>query len=463
MTDKQGAILIIDGNPAVLSAASLFLKQHYPAVATEAAPARLPALLAQRDWDLILLDTNFDADAGNSDADSYWLDQVRKLQPEATLILTTSSDTLDATLSAMQHGATDFILKPWHNERLLATIRTALLLRASQQELRRLRLREKALTPPVPQEVLLGSSAAMRSIIDRIARAAPGDANVLILGENGSGKKLVARELFRRSARSREILVTVDLATTSELLVESELFGQRKGSFTAANQDHTGRLQAASGGTLLLHEIGKLPLQLQSKLLTALEQRQLLPAGSNTPVPIDVRLICTSSLPLLQLVHEGRFRADLLYHINTVELQLPALRERAEDVMPLLEHFIAHYSEKYRLPQRRLAAAALSSVQSYAWPGNVRELAHAAERAVVTSNKVELDAADLLPASGLMPPATPPTASSSHPLHSLHLDTLERQAIAAALQQHAGNVSQAARALGITRTALYRRMDKHGL
>jgi transcriptional regulator with PAS, ATPase and Fis domain len=308
---------------------------------------------------------------------------------------------------------------------------------------------------------LIGESAAMRRVLQLIERAAPTDANVLILGANGTGKELVARELWRRSLRKDEAFVSVDLGAVSESLFESELFGHRKGAFTGAVSDRTGRLQAASGGTLFLDEIGNLPLHLQNKLLTVLEQRQVVPVGSNKPVPIDVRLICATNMPLQRMMQEGSFREDLYYRINTVELPLPALHERPEDIIPLLEYYLGHYAHKYRMPVPRLAPGAQAALRAHRWPGNVRELRHAAERAVILGGGEELTAGTLLPVQAA--DATPLHALPPDTGATLNLEELEREAVATALRLHAGNISQAAKALGITRTALYRRMEKHGL
>lgn len=460
MNDKTGSILVIDDDPDVLTAASLLLKRHFASVVTDADPAQLPALLTQRSWDAILLDMNFALGANSGEEGLYWLGEIHKLQPDAAVILMTAYGAVDTAVKAMKQGAIDFVLKPWHNERLLTTIRNTLRLRESQREVSRLRSREKSLQAAPPQGEIIGSSPAMRRVFDAIGRAGPTEANVLILGANGSGKELVARELWRRSARSEEVFVSVDLGAVSESLFESELFGHRKGAFTGATADRMGRLQAASGGTLFLDEIGNLPLHLQGKLLTVLEQRQVVPVGGNKPVPIDVRLICATNMPLAQMLREGSFREDLLYRINTVEIRLPALRERPEDIVVLLEHFIELYCRKYKLPPKRLAPRAYNALLAYDWPGNVRELRHAAERAVIMGSAEELEASEFLPGgSATQSPAPAATSASTN----LNLEALERQAVEIALQQHAGNISHAARALGITRTALYRRMEKYGL
>lgn len=460
MQTKSGNILVIDDDHDVLTAASLFLKRYFAYVATDSEPRNLPALLAERGWDVVLLDMNFGIGANSGEEGLHWLSEIQKLQPEAAVVLMTAYGAVDTAVKAMKYGAIDFVLKPWHNERLLTTIQNAVKLRSSEEEVQRLRTREKVFSPPLPKGEMIGRSAAMHKVYTIIDKAGPTDANVLILGANGTGKELVARELFKKSTRKNEVFVTVDLGSISESLFESELFGHKKGAFTGATADRIGRLQAASKGTLFLDEIGNLPLHLQSKLLSVLEQRQVLPLGSNKPVPIDIRLICATNMPLAQMVKEGRFRKDLLYRINTVELPLPALKERTEDIAALLEHFIALYCNKYKLPTKQLSTRARSALLSYDWPGNVRELRHAAERAVIMSSNDLLEANEFLTAGSGPLQAT---IKATPEFGTLNLEELEKTAIVTALHNHAGNISHAALTLGITRTALYRRMEKYGL
>ena len=461
MQEPTARILVIDDDPDVLGAAKLLLKRHFAQVHTDTDPQALPRLLAQQDWDLVLLDMNFGIGANSGAEGLQWLAEIKRLRPGLPVILMTAYGAVDTAVRAMKQGAGDFVLKPWHNERLLVTIRNALRLSASEQEISRLKSREKALTPSPEDAMLIGHSPTMRQVFRLIERAAPTDANVLLLGANGTGKELVARELWKHSLRNDEVFVSVDLGAVSESLFESERFGHCKGAFTGALSDRTGRLQAASGGTLFLDEIGNLPLHMQNKLLTVLEQRQVIPVGSNKPLPIDIRLICATNLPLAHMVQEGSFREDLYYRINTVEIQLPALHQRPEDILPLLEHYIALYAHKYRMPARKLSAQAHAALLSHRWPGNVRELRHAAERAVIMGSTEELAAAELLPGSASL--GTAPTTDKANDAPTLNLEVLERDAVVAALRKHTGNISQAAKTLGITRTTLYRRMEKHGL
>jgi DNA-binding NtrC family response regulator len=459
MAQKSGNILVIDDDPDVLTAAQLLLKRHYAQVTADENPESIVDHLRKQDWDVILLDMNFAIGANSGTEGLQWLATILAQQPSALVILMTAYGAVDTAVKAIKQGAIDFVLKPWHNERLLTTVAAAMRLSASRQEVQHLKSREKELVTKTVSG-MVGVSKAMRELQDSIRRVAPTQANVLILGENGSGKEVVAREIYQLSTRADEVLVTVDLGSVAENLFESELFGHKKGAFTGANTDRIGRFQAANGGTLFLDEIGNLPLHLQGKLLSALEQRQVLPVGSNIPVPIDIRLICATNKPLKQMVREGSFREDLLYRINTVELVLRSLRDRQQDIPLLLEHFIALYARKYSLPVKIVAPDVLAQVVAYEWPGNIRELRHAVERAMIMSRGENLQAADLVPVSESSPaqPAAQPLTANAE----LNLEHMEKNVIEAALRKHRGNISHAARELGITRTSLYRRMEKYG-
>jgi DNA-binding NtrC family response regulator len=371
------------------------------------------------------------------------------------VVLVTAHGDIEVAVEAMKKGAADFVTKPWENERLVATLMAALNLRRSRLEAAELRQRNRGLAAATHTESgMIGTAPAMLQVFDAIRRTAPTGANVLILGENGTGKELAARELHRLSARAGEVFLRVDMGTLSPHLFESELFGHRRGAFTDARSDRTGFFRAATGGTLFLDEIGNVPLHLQAKLLTALEQREVVPVGAETPEAIDVRLICATNLDRAALADENRFRQDLLYRINTVEITMPALRERRQDIPLLLEHYAGFYAQKYNLPPKRLSAELIERLSCWSWPGNVRALRHAVERAVILSEGGLLTAADFPLVESLSPPAPQPVST---------LDDIEKAAIIRALDKHQNNVSRAAEALGLTRASLYRRMEKYGL
>ena len=459
MTERHGRVLVVDDDRDVGVAARLLLKKEFALVQTETDPTRLPVLLGESHWDVILLDMNFSPGTNTGREGMQWLETILKIDPASVVIMMTAYGDVDTAVSAIRQGATDFVLKPWQNEKMLATMTAAARLADSHTEIGRLRSRQREIVDASSStSPIIGQSRPMQTVFAFVRKAAPTDANVLITGHNGTGKELVARELHRQSARSGEILLSVDLGAIPDTLFESELFGHVKGAFTDASKDRIGRFQAASGGTLFLDEIGNLPLHLQSKLLSVLEQRRVTPLGSDQSVAIDVRLICATNRQLREMVAQGTFREDLLYRINTVEIPVPALSEREGDIPPLLEHFMEIYSRKYGQARKRISAGALKRLQQYPWPGNVRELRHAVERAVIMSEGQVLDAADFL-----LEIRQPPGGQKFLNTDSLRLDEVERQAICAALDQHRGNISRAAKELGITRTSLYRRMEKHEL
>jgi len=452
-------ILVVDDEQDILFAAQLALKRHFAAVELLSEPSRLAEKVRQGAFDVLLLDMNFSAGADTGVEGLEYLAQVLTLDPQAVVVLITAHSGVELAVEAMKKGAADFVTKPWQNERLVATLLAAHNLRRSRIEAAELRNRNRGLAAAtLTGTELIGTSAQMLRVFDTIRRAAPTDANVLILGENGTGKELVAREIHRHSRRAEEVFLRVDLGALAPQLFESELFGHRRGAFTDAKTDRTGLFRAATGGTLFLDEIGNVPLHLQTKLLTALERREVIPVGSERAEPIDVRVICATNRSSRQLADENLFRQDLLYRINTVELLLPPLRERGADIPLLLEHFIALYAEKYNLPAKRLSAAALEGLMAHPWPGNIRALRHAVERAIILSDGPMLDSGDF----SLIGVGTD-RASEVLVCDSTRLDTLERNAVAQALKDHKGNISRAASALGVTRASLYRRMQKYGL
>jgi two-component system response regulator HydG len=458
MDRKNGKILIVDDNEDILSAARLLLKQHVALVRTEKNPDRIPVLMAEETFDVILLDMNFAKGATGGEEGFAWLRRILAADPLAVVILITAYGDVGMAVRAIKDGATDFILKPWQNEKLLATLTAALNLRASLVETQSLRQRQSHLSADLdrPFRDFLGQSPAMQEVFATIDKVAATEASILILGENGTGKELAAREIHRRSRRHKEIFVGVDMSAVPETLFESELFGHVKGAFTDAREDRAGRFEAASGGTLFLDEIGNLSLPLQAKILTALENRRVFRVGSNKPVPIDVRLICATNRPIHQMVAQDRFRQDLLYRINTIEVRLPSLRERQEDIPLLVEHFLGAYCRKYGRPLKTVGPAALRKLEGYGWPGNVRELQHAVERSIIMSDADVLQPEDFLfsAAGGSLEDASPAVGK---------LEDMERAFVDRVLSKHGGNVSKAARELGISRAALYRRLEKHGL
>jgi len=456
MGSKFGKILVVDDDADVLQAARLFLKQHLESVHTERDPARIPQLLLNESYDVILLDMNFTLDVTSGAEGFLWLGRILEINPAAVVIMITAFGDINLAVRAIKEGATDFVLKPWQNEKLLATVSSALNLHRSRSEVAHLRSRQRQLHDDLdhPFHEFIGISTPMRKVFAAIERVAKTDANVLILGENGTGKELVARAVHRNSARAAEVFISVDMGAITETLFESELFGHVKGAFTGASADRAGRFEVASGGTLFLDEIGNLPLTLQSKMLRAIETRSITRVGSNKPVPVEIRLICASNRSILEMVGRQEFRQDLLYRINTVEIQLPPLRERGEDLPLLADHFLRHYCRKYHKPVPQLGAATLKMFGRYAWPGNIRELRHSIERAVIMT-----DAATLQPSDFFFSPSDP--GPDGLVLGSFKLEDIEKTIIRKVLDKNQGNISLAARELGITRASLYRRIGKH--
>ncbi|MFC1881260.1 sigma-54-dependent transcriptional regulator [Thermodesulfobacteriota bacterium] len=458
MAKNTGSILIVDDNEDLLLAARLFLKQHFSLVHTEQDPEKIPVLLQNENYDVILLDMNFTLDATSGVEGFLWLEKILQIDPSAVVILITAYGDVEIAVKAVKAGATDFVLKPWQNEKLLATLSSALNLRYSRLEVDKLRSRQKQLSDDIDQKYhnMIGVSPAIRNVYATIDKVAATEADILILGENGTGKELVARALHRQSPRGGEVFISVDMGAIAETLFESELFGYMKGAFTDARENRPGRFELASGGTLFLDEIGNLSLAMQAKLLSVLETRKVTRLGSNAPRDIDIRLICATNMPIHEMVARNDFRQDLLYRINTVEIQLPLLRERQEDIALLVDHFLAKFAKKYQKSITGVSAPALKKLERYRWPGNIRELIHTLERAVILSESQMLRPADFL---------FPNTEKEAEGVvfDNYNLEDVEKTVIRKALKKHAGNVSHAAGDLGLTRTSLYRRMEKYGL
>ena len=447
-------LLIVDDDPEVLLAAELVLKKQFQSVRTTTDPKQIPQLLAARAVDVILLDMNFSAGATSGQEGIDWLRTAQSLAPDSKVILMTAYGGVEAAVNAMREGAADFVVKPWDNAKLVATVSAVSRLARADREVASLRRRQRSLHEYIGQgfDRIVGESDGLRQVQASIAKVAVTDANVLILGENGTGKELVARAIHRQSLRREQVFVNVDLGAISESLFESELFGHRKGAFTDAREDRAGRFEVATGGTLFLDEIGNLSLQMQAKLLGALESMTIARVGSDRPIKIDARVICATNLTPASLREPGRFRQDLLYRINTIEIRVPPLRERADDIPLIAAHYAALYARKYNKPEPHFDAAATERLKRYPWPGNVRELRHAVERMVIMSEHGSLQLDNVLYAQpGALEPAT------------LNLEALEKQAIQKAIAQHEGNLSKAAQSLGLGRTTLYRKMTRYGL
>jgi DNA-binding NtrC family response regulator len=447
-------VAIVDDDPDIRTAARLALARHVGAVVAEASPE----LVDPATHDVVLLDMNLATGARDGRDGLDWLARFRDADPTVSVVLMTAFGSVGLAVEAMKRGAADFVLKPWQNERLIATVAAAAALSRSRRAGVALESRHRALaaSTAAPGGDIVATAPAMLQALALLQRAAPSGANVLLLGESGTGKGVLARELHRLSSRADKPFVAVDLGAVPETLFESELFGHRRGAFTDAREDRPGRFLAADGGTLFLDEIGNLPPHLQRKLLTVLERQEVVPVGGDQATRIDVRLITATNLPRLDLAREAVFRQDLLYRINTVEIALPPLRQRREDVAQLLEHFLALYARKHQQPRRRLSPAALEALEAYGWPGNVRELQHAVERATILAAGDTLTEADF-PMLAAMPRA------SGGGSNAATLDAMERSAVERALAAHGGNISRAAASLGLTRAALYRRIEKHGL
>jgi YD repeat-containing protein len=460
-----GRVLVIDDNEDILTAVRLLLGGRGFDVTTATSPDALPALLREERFDAILLDMNFQRDASSGKEGLHWLDRILTFDPVAAVVMITAYGDVDLAVRAMKRGAVDFVTKPWQNEKLVATITAAMRLRRTRDEADRLRAQRDTLGQDLDLALgeILGQSLAMQRVFETIRKVAPTDANVLVLGENGTGKELVARALHRLSTRADEVFVGVDLGALSESLFESELFGYVKGAFTGADEDRPGRFEVASGGTLFLDEIGNIPPQQQQKLLTVLQKREVCRVGSTVPRPVDIRLVSATNRPIYESVKEGGFRQDLLYRINTVEIRLPPLRERDGDLRLLAEHFVGAYARKYDKPVTGFAEASIEKMEGYSWPGNVRELQHTVERAVILSDGSTLQPSDLMFSAPSDDDVDAQRGEAMLALETFDLEDVEREVIRKALSKHGGNISRAAEALGLTRKSLYRRIEKYGL
>jgi DNA-binding NtrC family response regulator len=457
-SEKSGKILIVDDNEDLLRAARMFLKRHFEQVDIEKNPEAIPTLIKNEQYDVIMLDMNFTKDVSSGHEGFLWLGKILEIDPAASVVLITAYGDVRMAVRAIKEGATDFVLKPWDNDKLLATLYSAMRLHESREEVINLREQQKFMQRDADsryQEVI-GKSASMTKIFNTLDKVAATDANVLILGENGTGKEVIARAIHRASHRSEKAFIGVDVGALSENLFESELFGHKKGAFTDAKEDKPGRFEMAEKGTLFLDEITNISLPIQAKLLSVLQNRTVTRVGSNKSKPIDIRLISATNQNLNEMVSSGQFRQDLMYRINTIEIHLPPLRERQEDIPLLANHFLQVYARKYNKQVTTINEAALTRMTKYEWPGNVRELQHAVERAVIMSEGHILKPEDFYFGAST-------SAKQENPhvkLEDFHLEEVEKILIRKVLQKYDGNITQAANDLGLTSSSLYRRVEK---
>ena len=451
MNLKNASILVIDDDQDVLTAVRLLLKTEVKNVVTEKNPQNLRWLLKDA-YDVILLDMNFTSSINTGNEGLFWLKEIRKIKSDVSVIMITAYGDIDLAVRSLKEGATDFVIKPWHNEKLLGIIKDAL----RKKENKIVSVSQQNGDSVIGKE-LIGESEVMEEIFLKIGKIAPTDANILILGENGTGKDLIAKAIHQQSMRADKPFIKVDVGALTESLFESELFGHKKGAFTDAREDRIGRFEMANGGTLFLDEIGNISLHQQAKLLSVLQNRQISRIGSNEIIPIDIRLICATNVSIAELGNENRFRKDLIYRINTVEIMMPALRKRGNDIILLARHFARLYSNKYMKITPDFDKKAMEKLLSYNYPGNVRELQYTIERAVIMADEEVLQQKDLI-----FSPLETQSVSENEPAE-LKLSAIEKNTILKVIEKHNGNITKAAKDLGLTRTALYRRLSKYDI
>ena len=455
MQNIKGNILIVDDNKSILSTLEILLSPLFQTVTAISNPNQIPGELRKLDYNLVILDMNFQAGVNTGNEGIFWLGKIKESNPDMSVVMITAYGDINTAVMALKAGASDFILKPWDNEKLVATIKLAIQLNLSKKEVIKLKEREKGLKKEInrDQKSIIGSSPQLVNVLNLVRKVAKTDANVLITGENGTGKELIAQEIHRLSLRSGEVMVSVDIGALSETLFESELFGHVKGAFTDARENRQGKFEIAHKGTLFLDEIGNLSFHLQAKLLAAIQNRQITRIGSNEIIPTDIRLIFATNRNLEKLVHDGLFREDLLYRINTIQIELPPLRMRGNDIIILAEFFLRKYSYKYNKPDQKITQHALEKLLKYSWPGNIRELQHTIEKAVILSETSVLKPDDI--------PLKYTNSISGNDSFTT-LEEMERHMISEALRKHNGNLTAAAEQLGVTRQTLYNRLKKTG-
>lgn len=451
----KGTVLIVDDNKSILSALEILLSSEFQTVTTLSDPNQIPTELRKKDYNLVVLDMNFNAGINTGNEGIYWLGRIRESNPEISVVMITAYGDVELTVKALKAGAIDFVLKPWDNSKLVATLKSALQLNLSKKEVSQLKEKEKGLKNEInrEQKYIVGSSPQLMQVLNLVRKVAKTDANVLITGENGTGKELIAQEIHRLSKRAEEVLVSVDMGAITETLFESELFGHVKGAFTDARENRPGKFEVADKGSLFLDEIGNLSFHLQAKLLAAIQNRLISRIGSNQTVSIDIRLICATNKNLESMVQEGLFREDLLYRINTIQIEVPPLRNRGNDVLVLADFFLKKYVSKYSKPNLKINQQAQDKLLKYAWPGNIRELQHTIEKAVILSENNVLKPEDFF-----MRPIT----SGKNITPEMTLEEMERRMIDLAIEKNGGNLSAAADQLGVTRQTLYNKIKKSG-
>jgi DNA-binding NtrC family response regulator len=453
----KGTLLIVDDSKSVISALEMMLQYEVEKLISISSPKRIHEVLAQNEVDIVLLDMNFQAGINSGNEGLFWMKEILKHDSNISVVMITAYGDVELAVRALREGAFDFILKPWDNKKLLATINAAWKLRSSRKEALLLKNDNQFLKKEIrrgEEKIVLGASPTMINVMNIVRKVAATDANVLITGENGTGKELVAREIHNQSKRNSELMVSVDMGSITETLFESEMFGHVKGAFTDAKEDRSGKFEIAQKGTLFLDEIGNLSLQSQAKLLSALQNRFIVRVGSNRQIPVDIRLICATNCVLPLRVHEGLFREDLLYRINTIQIEVPPLRDRVDDIAVLAFHFIRSYCEKYNKPAKKINTQALEKLSNYRWPGNIRELQHSIEKAVILS-----DSSVLGPADFSFNAASKGVSGDDNTT----LEEMEKKLISESIKRHDNNLSVVASKLGITRQTLYNKLKKYDL
>jgi DNA-binding NtrC family response regulator len=453
----KGTLLIVDDNKSVLSALEMMLQYEVGKLISISSPKRIHEVLEQNEVDIVLLDMNFQAGINTGNEGLFWMKEILKHDNIISVVMITAYGDVELAVKALREGAIDFILKPWDNDKLLATVNAAWKLRTSRKEALLLKNDNQFLKKEIKrgeEKIVLGASPTMINVMNIVRKVAGTDANVLITGENGTGKELVAREIHNLSKRSNEMMVGVDMGSITETLFESEMFGHIKGAFTDAKEDRTGKFEIAHKGTLFLDEIGNLSLQSQAKLLSALQNRYIVRVGSNRQIPVDIRLICATNCILPERVSEGLFREDLLYRINTIQIEVPPLRDRVDDIPVLAFHFLRVYSEKYNKAGKKINTQALEKLANYSWPGNIRELQHSIEKAVILSDSPVLSPSDF---------SFSTSSKSAIENDNTTLEEMEKRLIAESIKKHDNNLSIVASKLGITRQTLYNKLKKYDL